>query len=201
MPRPLRIKFPSAIYHIVSRGNRKQQIYLDDNNRLLFLDLLSYVTKTYNWDCYAYCLMDNHYHLLIETKDPNISESMAYLNSVYAQKFNKINQADGHLFQGRYYASLIEQDAHLLDVSRYIDLNPITAGLVASPEEWPWSSYRAHAGLEADLKFLSTNKILELFSNNIYSAQLQYRLFIKEGMEMKKYQFMGVRPPDPVYVV
>ncbi len=128
MVRPLRIEFPGAVYHLTSRGNARNNIYLDDYDRQRFLKILANVIDRYNWLCHAFCLMDNHYHLLIETPDPNLSMGMRQLNGVYTQGFNRIHNRVGHVFQGRYKAILVEKDEHLLELCRYIVLNPLRAG-------------------------------------------------------------------------
>ncbi len=124
MARPLRIEYSGAVYHITSRGNEKKPVFRDEEDRCTFLDILERVNKRYNWICHAYCLMDNHYHLLIETPDGNLSMGMRQLNGVYTQLFNKRHKRTGHLFQGRYKAILIQKDSHLLEVCRYVVLNP-----------------------------------------------------------------------------
>jgi len=146
MARPLRIEYPGAVYHVTSRGNEKKPVFKDDTDRLTFLNTLQHVNKRYNWICHAYCLMTNHYHLLIETPDGNLSIGMRQVNSVYTQLFNKRHGRAGHLFQGRYKAILIQKDSHLLEVCRYVVLNPVRARMAEKPEEYRWSSYLATAG-------------------------------------------------------
>ncbi len=148
MTRPLRIEYAGAVYHITSRGNEKKAVFKDDQDRINFLNTLQHVNKRYNWLCHAYCMMDNHYHLLIETPDGNLALGMRQLNGVYTQLFNKRHQRTGHLFQGRYKSILIQKDSHLLEVCRYVVLNPVRARMVERPEVWKWSSYRATAGRE-----------------------------------------------------
>jgi REP element-mobilizing transposase RayT len=148
MARPLRIEYPGAVYHITSRGNEKKLIFKDERDREIFLDTLSQVDKRYNWLCHAYCLMNNHYHLIIETPDGNLSAGMRQLNGVYTQTFNRQHNRVGHLFQGRYKGILIQKDSHLLEVCRYVVLNPVRAKAVKKPEQWRWSSYQATAGIE-----------------------------------------------------
>ncbi len=148
MARPLRIEYPGAVYHITNRGNDKKDIFKDDQDRETFLKILALVNKRYHWLCHAYCLMDNHYHLMIETPDGNLSLGMRQLNGVYTQARNKRRNKTGHLFQGRYKAILIQKDTHLPEVCRYVVLNPVRAKMVEKPEDWKWSSYRATAGKE-----------------------------------------------------
>ena len=140
MARPLRIEFPGAVYHVTSRGNERKAIFRDDQDRKTFLDTLKDVTRRYNWLCHAYCLMDNHYHLLIDTPNGNLSIGMRQLNGVYTQGFNKRHGRVGHLFQGRFKAVLVQKDNHLLEACRYVVLNPVRAERVQRPEEWIWSS-------------------------------------------------------------
>ncbi|MBM4341551.1 MAG: hypothetical protein FJ110_18655 [Deltaproteobacteria bacterium] len=132
MSRPLRIEFPGAVYHVTSRGNARQAIFIDDEDRGGFLDVLSMVVERFNWVCHSYCLMENHYHLLIETPDGNLSKGMRELNGVYTQGFNQRYKRVGHLFQGRYKAIMVEKDHHLLSLCRYVVLNPERAGLINS---------------------------------------------------------------------
>ncbi len=146
MARPLRIEYPGAVYHITNRGNDKKAVFKDDQDRETFLKILAFVNKRYHWLCHAYCLMDNHYHLMIETPDGNLSLGMRQLNGVYTQARNKRYNKTGHLFQGRYKAILIQKDTHLLEVCRYVVLNPVRARMVEKPEDWRWSSYRATGG-------------------------------------------------------
>ena len=136
MARPLRIEYPGAVYHITSRGNEKKPVYKNDEDRENFLTTLHKVNKRYHWLCHAYCLMDNHFHLLIETPEGNLSLGMRQLNGVYTQGFNKRHQRTGHLFQGRHKAILIQKDSHLLDVCRYVVLNPVRAHRVEDLGQW-----------------------------------------------------------------
>lgn len=142
MARPLRIEFSGAVYHVTSRGNAQQNIFLCDDDRQAFLDLLGIACERFRWQCHAYCLMSNHYHLLIETQAPSLSKGMKYLNGTYTSAFNRRHFRIGHVFQGRYKAILVEKDAYLLELSRYIVLNPVRARMVRSAKDWPWSSYR-----------------------------------------------------------
>ena len=156
MARPLRIQYDGALYHITSRGNARKAIYRDDEDRRIFLDILFNVNKRYNWICHAYCLMNNHYHLIIETPDGNLSKGARQLNGVYTQTYNKRHHRVGHIFQGRYKAILVEKESHLLEVCRYVVLNPVRAKAVARPEEWRWSSYRGTSGMEKPHPCLTT---------------------------------------------
>jgi REP element-mobilizing transposase RayT len=180
-----------ALYHITSRGNRQENVYESDADREAFLSILSHVCDRYNWVCYAYCLMDNHYHLLIETPDANLSKGMRQLNGVYTQTFNRIHGRVGHIFQGRYKAILVDKDSYLLELSRYIVLNPVRAGMVHSPAEWPWSSYSAMLGQADSTKGLSTERLLALFGNSREKAVMSYKKFVSEGLEQPSpWQFL-----------
>jgi REP element-mobilizing transposase RayT/DNA-binding CsgD family transcriptional regulator len=185
MTRPLRIEYPGAVYHITSRGNEKKAVFKDDQDRENFLNTLQHVNKRYNWLCHAYCLMTNHYHLLIETPDGNLSLGMRQLNGVYTQLFNKRHKRNGHLFQGRFKGILIQKDSHLLEVCRYVVLNPLRAGMVESPEQWKWSSYRATAGREKPHPSLTTDWILGQFGGKRARAEQEYRQFVKWGIDEK----------------
>ncbi len=143
MARPLRIEFPGALYHLTARGNAGQDIFLDARDSQRFLNILDQVATRLRWRCFAYCLMSNHYHLVVETPAPNLSHGMRQLNGRYTQRFNFRHGRDGHLFQGRYKAILVDREAYLKEVCRYVVLNPVRAGLVPDVRAWRWSSYRA----------------------------------------------------------
>ncbi|MGD8910099.1 MAG: transposase [Chromatiales bacterium] len=181
MSRPLRLEFAGALYHITSRGDRRESIYEDDEDRQQFLLLMDDVCDRYNWVCHAYCLMSNHYHLLIETPDANLSRGMRQLNGVYTQNFNRRHDRVGHVFQGRYKAILVEKKSYLLELARYIVLNPVRAQMVRSAYDWPWSSYRATAGLTASRGCLHTDWILAEFGKRKQQAIVAYRQFITKG--------------------
>jgi putative transposase len=182
MARPLRIEYPGAVYHITSRGNEKKPVFKDDEDRETFLRMLTHVNKRYHWLCHAYCLMDNHYHLLVETPDGNLSLGMRQLNGVYTQAFNKRRNRTGHLFQGRYKAILIQKDSHLLEVCRYVVLNPIRARMVEKPDDWKWSSYLATAGKEQPHACLTRDWVLGQFSRTRAKAEKEYCQFVKWGI-------------------
>lgn len=181
MARPLRLEFEGALYHITSRGNRQEAIYETPDDREGYLEILQGVCEKYNWFCHAYCLMGNHYHLLIETPEANLSKGMRQLNGVYTQCFNKAHRRVGHVFQGRYKAILVEKETYLLELARYIVLNPVRAGMVSSPFEWPWSSYRATAGEVAPLDFLTTDWLLSVFGATRSQAQKAYVDFVNNA--------------------
>lgn len=181
MARPLRIEFSGALYHVTARGNAKEDIYTDDADRQQFLSLLHHTVNRYDWYCHAYCLMDNHYHLLIETNSPTLSKGMKFLNGTYTQYFNRQHQRVGHVFQGRYKAILVQKDSHLLELARYIVLNPVRAHMVRSANEWRWSSYRATAGLSESEACLTIDWVLAGFSKTSNVARQRYRDFVQQG--------------------
>lgn len=181
MARPLRIEFAGALYHVTSRGDGKDDIYLRDSDRELFLEVLENVKKRFNWALHAYCLMDNHYHLLVETPDGNLSKGMRHLNGVYTQCFNREHGRVGHVFQGRYKAILVQKESYLLELARYIVLNPVRARMVKEAKDWFWSSYRYTAGLEKTINWLSVDWILSTFSDRRRDAIQQYEEFVARG--------------------
>lgn len=182
MTRSLRIEYPGALYHITSRGNKQDNIYLSDKDRFLFLKIFSEVCFRCNWICYSYCLMTNHYHLLIETPLGNLSKGMQLLNGIYTQKFNLTHSRVGHLFQGRFKGILVEKENYLLELSRYIVLNPVRAKMVSSPVDWVWSSYHSTIGLLEKPSWLSTDFVLSLFNENSAIAMEKYKQFVQEGL-------------------
>jgi putative transposase len=182
MSRPLRIEYPGAVYHVTSRGNEKKPVFKIDQDRENFLNTLQHVNKRYNWICHGYCLMTNHYHLLIETPEGNLSLGMRQINGVYTQLFNKLHGRAGHLFQGRFKAILIQKDSHLLEVCRYVVLNPVRAKMVETPGDWKWSSYLATAGETKPHPCLTTDWVLGQFSRKREKAEKEYRQFVKWGI-------------------
>ena len=186
MSRPLRIEFAGALYHVTSRGDGQEDIYLDDADRKNYLEVLSDVCDRFNWVVHAYCLMSNHYHLLIETPDSNLSKGMRQLNGVYTQRFNRKHKRVGHVFQGRYKAIIVQKESYLLELARYIVLNPVRAQMVRSAKDWPWSSYRATAGFINAEKWLTVNWILSSFARKKTDAVILYRSFVSEGRNQPK---------------
>jgi len=166
------------MYHVTTRGNRKQEIFTDARDRLRFLQLVEQVVELLHWRCHAYCLMTNHYHLLIETPNGDISRGMHRLNGVYAKWFNWRHQYEGHLFERRFRGILVEGDAHLLELTRYIALNPVRAGITRTAGEWQWSSYNATVGTLRPPSFLRRNWLLSLFSKDPIRARELYAEFV-----------------------
>lgn len=182
MARPLRIEYPGAIYHITSRGNAREDIFLGNNDRHEFLEVLGSVIQKYHWLCHAYCLMGNHYHLLIETPDPNLSLGMRQLNGVYTQRFNRRHTRVGHIFQGRYKSIVVEKNEYLLELCRYIVLNPVRSGIAGEAKKWAWSSYQATAYPTKAPDFLSVDWVLSQFAEKKNIARKAYRKFVAEGL-------------------
>ena len=182
MARPLRIEYDGALYHVTSRGNDRKTIFKDDSDRKLFLNILAQVTDRFHWICYVYCLMNNHYHLVIETPDGNLSKGMRQLNGVYTQAFNKRHGRVGHVFQGRFKAVLVQKDTHFLEVCRYVVLNPVRAKTVRHPRQWKWSSYGATAGIVQPHGCLTVDEILSHFGQRKPNAQEKYSEFVQAGI-------------------
>ena len=170
------------MYHVTARGNAREAIYKGNEDRREFLAILREVVSRFNWLCPAYCLMDNHYHLVIETPDGNLSMGMRQLNGVYTQRFNRKHKRVGHVFQGRFKAILVEKDSHLLELCRYVVLNPVRAGMTKGIGGYAWSSYSATAGLRAKPPFLTTDWILGQFAGRRTEARKRYRRFVAAGV-------------------
>ena len=168
-----------------ARGNERSPIYRDDGDRRRFLELVAHVRERYRWRILAYCLMTNHYHLLVQTPEPNLARGMRQLNGVYAQWFNRRHGRVGHLFQGRYGARLVQADEHLLAAVRYIVRNPVRAGLCRDPEEWRWSSHRATLGSEPPW-ILDTLALLAHYGPTATAARERYRAHCREEGERER---------------
>lgn len=180
MARPPRIEYPGALYHIIVRGNRKQDIFHEDQDRLLYLDRLAHYKKERDFRLYAYVLMTNHVHLLIETGKTPISRVMQLLNFTYTRHFNKKYGTVGHLFQGRYRGFLCDKDEYLLALIRYLHLNPVRARIAASPDEYKWSSHNDYLSGKANI--VDTEQVLRMFSENKTSAARLYRKFVLDAV-------------------
>ena len=183
MSRPIRIEFPGALYHVTARGDRREDIFEDDQDRQAFLSILEQAIGRFNWICHAWCLMDNHYHLLVQTPDGNLSKGMRQLNGIYTQASNRRHRRVGHLFQGRFKAILVDSDAYLLELTRYVVLNPVRAGMVKKPADWSWSSYRASVGMEPAAPWLAVDGLLAQFAKRRSLAQERYAQFVAEGIK------------------
>ena len=184
MARPLRLELSGGIYHVTSRGDGREDIYLSDADRMGWLEVFSEVCQRFNWVCHAWCQMTNHYHLLIETPEPNLAKGMRQLNGVYTQRFNRVHARVGHVFQGRYKAILVERDSYLLELARYVVLNPLRAKMVRRLEAWPWSSYLATCGQTAASPWLQTDWLLAQFGQRRSSAIVKYVAFVHEGARL-----------------
>jgi putative transposase len=182
VPRAPRLQFPGGVYHVITRGNRRQPIFVSRGDAPAFLGLVARVVRILGWRCHDFCLMPNHYHAVVETPNPDLAVGMQRLNGVYAKWFNHHHGVEGHLFERRYRAIVIETDGQLLAVCRYLALNPVAAGLCSHPAEWPWSSYRAMVGLEPPPEFLTCDWILSLFGAERDSARAAFSAFIAGDM-------------------
>lgn len=180
MARPMRIEYPGAVYHVTSRGNRRGGIFLDNEDRDVFFSIFAEAARRFHVLCHAYCLMGNHYHLVVETMEGNLSRVMRHLNGVYTQVFNRLHGKCGHVFQGRYKAILIDKSSYLLEACRYVVLNPVRAKICASPADWPWSSYHGTAGIGVKRKFLATEWLLSQFGEDMAVARERYVYFVSD---------------------
>ena len=184
MARPLRIEFPGGLYHVTTRGDRREAIYLSDADRQYWLDLLGNVCTRHNWLCHAYCLMDNHFHIVVETIDGHLSAGMRQLNGVYTQWHNRTHNTVGHLFQGRFKAIIVQREAYLLELARYVMLNPVRAGICDLPEDWPWSSYRAMLGRVTPPAWLQVQWLLSQFGDDARTAVASYIHHVRAGVNL-----------------
>lgn len=201
MARPLRVCVPGACYHVIARGNAREFVVVDDRDRVRFLELLARVVERFDWIVYAYCLMGNHYHLVVETPRGNLSLGMRQLNGCYAQYFNRRYRRCGHVFQARFRSILVEKESYLLVVCRYVVLNPVRARLCCQPGEWPWSSYRGTAGIDASEDFLSADRLLARFASERRKARADYRAFVAAGVgEQLEEQVLGERLGEEVFL-
>lgn len=183
MARPLRLEFPGAFYHVTARGDGCEAIYLDASDFQDFLAVFEHVCERYNWRCHAWCLMTNHYHLVIETPDGNLSRGMRQLNGLYTRYFNQRHRRVGHVFQGRYKAILVDADAYLLELARYVVLNPVRASMVKTAGQWRWSSYRQMIGKAAAPLWFVGEQILTQFATQRDTAQRRYIQFVADGLK------------------
>ena len=178
MARPLRITYPGAFYHVTSRGNERKDIFKSRGDRIKFFEYFDSATQKYSAVIHAFCLMSNHYHLLLETPSGNLSQIMQHINGAYTTYFNVKHARSGHLFQGRYKAILVEIDEYAEELSRYIHLNPVRAKMVKTPEEYEWSSYKFYIGKEKPPEWLNRNFILSYFGKKVSMAQKEYCRFV-----------------------
>jgi REP-associated tyrosine transposase len=181
MSRPLRVQFPGALYHVTARGDRRESIFEDDRDRQALLQVLGQALERFDATCFAYCLMPNHYHFVLETRRANLSRLMRHVNGVYTQRCNRRHENVGHLFQGRFKAILVDRDAYLLEVCRYVDLNPVRAQLVKREQDWHWSSYRAHVGLADGPQWLNSLALWRQLAHGDAPGRKRYAAFVAQG--------------------
>lgn len=181
MARPLRLEFEGAVYHLTTRGSERSAIFRGDRDRDQFLEMLGRIVEEERWTLHGYCLMGNHYHLLLETPLGNLSAGMRNLNGRFTQWFNLRHRRTGHLLEGRFKGILVEKEAHLLELARYLVLNPVRARMAKHPGEWPWSNYRATAGLLAPPSWLEVDWTLSQFAKGRETAREAYRKFVAQG--------------------
>lgn len=181
MSRPLRIQYPGALYHVMNRGNARQKIFKHPNHYNLFLKCLKEAVEMWELKLHAFSLLPNHYHLLIETPLSNLSRAMRHVNHVYTQRLNRRLGRDGHLFRGRYKSILVEEDAYLVELARYIHMNPVRAGLVNKPENHAWTSHRYYLK-NGGMDFLTTERILHYFGKKKNHARRKFHKFVLEGI-------------------
>jgi putative transposase len=182
MTRPLRLDFPGALYHVTSRGDRCGPIYRDDSDRRTWLKVLALACERHHCVIHSFCQMTNHYHLMIETVEPNLPQCMRQLNGLYSQLFNRRHRLVGHMFQGRYKAILVQKDSYLLELSRYIVLNPVRANIVQSLDDWQWSSHRYFVGDSAPPDWLECSWLLSRFGDKSTGAAAAYQAFVLAGI-------------------
>lgn len=190
MARPLRIEFPGAVYHVTARGDRREPIVVNDEDRRALLDVVAHALSRFDGEMLAYCLMGNHYHFVLHTRQANLSRLMRQINGVYTQTFNRRHNKVGHLFQGRFKAILVDREAYLLEVCRYVELNPVRAQIVKKPQAWPWSSYRAHVSLEEAPVWLDTDGL------HGYLLGRAVRTAADRRRAARRYADLGASAPD-----
>ncbi|MBI2214771.1 MAG: transposase [Acidobacteria bacterium] len=192
MARQLRIEYPGAVFHITSRGNERRHVFLDDEDRDQFLQLLADAVTRFSWILTAYTLMTNHFHLVIETPVPTLSRGMQWLNGSYAAWFNRKYDRSGHLFGGRFHAFIVEKESYYLELIRYVALNPVRAKMVTRPEEYRWSSYRATAGYEPAPAWLQVSEIATLFGAAADWRDM-FRAYVDETLTREERLFSRVQ--------
>jgi putative transposase len=181
VPRKPRPEVPGGFFHVCARGYAQAPLFLDDADYEAWLRILARTVDAFSWRCHAYCVMPNHFHLLLDTPQPTRSAGMRHLNGSYAQRCNTRYDGSGHVFQGRYSAQPVLEEPHFLETCRYIVLNPVRAGLRDAPEKWRWNSYRATVGSVRPPAFLTVDTVLAAFGTDVERAQERYRQFVSEG--------------------
>ena len=182
MPRRPRIVYPGSIHHITARGIGRRVLFADDDDRRTFLRTLAGVVRSHDWTCHSFCLMGNHFHLVVQTGELGLANGMHRLNGLHAQRYNRIYGVTGHVFDRRYANHLVTEHQHLLELTRYVHLNPVRAGLCKHPRDWTWSSYRAIAGLDRPAAMVSPMATLSLFDHDIDQARVAFVRHLEEGM-------------------
>ena len=179
MGRAPRIEPTEGSLHVTARGVRRDRIYIDDSDRRMFIAFLAQSVNRFRWTCLAYCLMTNHFHLVVSLSSPNLAKGMHRLNGLYARRFNERHGHVGHLFEARYASTVITSEEHYLDAIRYVVLNPVSAGLCDDPADWEWSSFRATAGLERCPRFLAAARVRARFGRGAAGAT-GYASFVRD---------------------
>lgn len=178
MPRGPRLAFAGAVYHVVARGNNREDVFRDDVDRSLYLDLLARAKDSMGVRLLAYVLMSNHVHLVLQTLSPNIAGTIHRIHGRYAVRFNRRHGRSGHLFGSRYDSTPVQEDRHLLEVTRYVHLNPVRAGLVRHPLDYPWSSYREYVEPDARTRLVDPASVLEVLAHDLTKSRAAYREFV-----------------------
>jgi REP element-mobilizing transposase RayT len=186
MARPLRIEYPGAYYHVMNRGLSRRDIFLEDKGRESFLELLSEINRLWKVEIYAYCLLDNHYHLLLQTPKGGLSPAMRHLDGIYTQRFNRAHHRDGPLFRGRYKSILIDADEYFLSVVRYIHHNPVAAGLVSEMDRYRWSSHWGYLNQKQCPDWLNTESVMSRFGGVRGYREFMHREIEKEVVDFYK---------------
>jgi REP element-mobilizing transposase RayT len=199
MPHPLRIEYENAWHHVMNRGTNRQAIFNTKEEHQMFLELLAEISHKFYIEIHGYCLMTNHYHLLINTPLPNLGKAMRHLNGVYTKRFNQMENRDGPLFRGRYKSILIEAEDYLLQVSRYIHLNPVSAHICKKPEDYEWSSYRHYVGLTKPNDWLKKDWILDTIGEGSANPCERYASFVNQGIDPATDQFYNTIPVRAVF--
>ena len=196
MARPLRIEYPGAWYHVMNRGAGRRSIFKNNTQRCYFLSLLADTHDRFNAEWHAYCLMGNHYHLLLRTPEANLQRIMRHLNGLYTQFFNRSERKDGPLFRGRYKAILVDAQSYWLQLSRYVHRNPLEAKLCKSLRQYQWSSYRAYIGIEKVPPWLTTGYILNAIgTRNVYE---RYKKYVNQAVDIELEKFYGRKKLSPI---
>ncbi|MDX6619332.1 MAG: REP-associated tyrosine transposase [Gaiellales bacterium] len=192
MPRPLRTDYPGATHHVYVRGVNRSAVAVDEDDYLRVLGLLERVVSRFDIQCHAWCFLPNHSHLLLTSREGNVSKAMQWLGSCTARTFNDRHERSGHLYQGRFGSKLVEDDGYFLELARYVALNPARAGLCEAPADWPWSSYRATAGLQPRPRYLDSGVVVGLLGSE--SAYVEW---VANGLDHLPLDEHGVPPPPP----